>query len=187
LSTVDEVTGAALAAARGHQAAMARFIQLTQAEVWRVCARLVDAPAADDLTQETFLRAFRALRGFRGRSSARTWLLSIAYRTCMDELRQRSRRRRHDALTSRGGEPAGPDVAEQVAVDDLLARLDPDRRAAFMLTQLFGLSYEEAAAVCGCPAGTIRSRVARARSDLIALLAPATGADPTSASSTGQG
>ena len=53
---------------------------------------------------------------------------------------------------------------------ELLLRLDPDRREAFALTQLAGLSYEEAAAVVGCPIGTIRSRVARARADLRALL-----------------
>ena len=57
-----------------------------------------------------------------------------------------------------------------MAVADLLARLDPDRREAFVLTQLLGLPYAEAAEVAGCPVGTIRSRVARARGDLIAAL-----------------
>ena len=51
-----------------------------------------------------------------------------------------------------------------------MGQLDPDRRDAFVLTQMFRLSYEEAATVCGCPTGTIRSRVARARDDLIALM-----------------
>jgi RNA polymerase sigma-70 factor (ECF subfamily) len=64
-----------------------------------------------------------------------------------------------------------PDAAEDVAVADLLARLDPDRRAAFVLTQMLRMSYQEASVVCGCPVGTIRSRVARARDDLIAMLA----------------
>lgn len=63
-----------------------------------------------------------------------------------------------------------PDAAGEVAVADLLARLDPDRRAAFVLTQVIGLPYAEAAAVCECPVGTIRSRVARARENLIAML-----------------
>jgi RNA polymerase sigma-70 factor (ECF subfamily) len=61
------------------------------------------------------------------------------------------------------------DASEEVSVRDLLGRLDSDRRAAFVLTQLLQLSYDEAANVCGCPPGTIRSRVARARDDLIAL------------------
>jgi RNA polymerase sigma-70 factor (ECF subfamily) len=61
-----------------------------------------------------------------------------------------------------------PDAAGQgVVVTDLLARLDPDRREAFVLTQLLGLPYAEAAQVAGCPIGTIRSRVARARADLV--------------------
>jgi RNA polymerase sigma-70 factor (ECF subfamily) len=67
-----------------------------------------------------------------------------------------------------GGDPAGA-----VGATDLLARLPADRRAAFVLTQLVGLSYEEAAAVERVPVGTIRSRVARARSDLVAQLAAA--------------
>ena len=61
-------------------------------------------------------------------------------------------------------------VAEGVAVSDALARLEPDRREAFALTQVLGLSYAEAAGVLGCPVGTIRSRVARARADLVAAL-----------------
>ena len=62
-------------------------------------------------------------------------------------------------------------VAEGATVSDLLARLDADRREAFVLTQLLGLPYAEAAEVAGCPVGTIRSRVARARADLIDSLA----------------
>jgi RNA polymerase sigma-70 factor (ECF subfamily) len=61
-------------------------------------------------------------------------------------------------------------VAQGAAVADLLARLEPDRREAFVLTQFLGLPYAEAAEVAGCPVGTIRSRVARARADLIDLL-----------------
>ena len=60
--------------------------------------------------------------------------------------------------------------AEQTGVADLLARLDADRREAFVLTQLLGLSYAEAADVAGCPIGTVRSRVARARADLVEAL-----------------
>jgi RNA polymerase sigma-70 factor (ECF subfamily) len=61
-------------------------------------------------------------------------------------------------------------VGESAAVGDLLARLDADRREAFVLTQVVGMSYAEAAEVAGCPVGTIRSRVARARADLVAAL-----------------
>jgi RNA polymerase sigma-70 factor (ECF subfamily) len=72
-------------------------------------------------------------------------------------------------VTAQRHDPATPARAE-ADLDDLLAGLHPDRRQAFVLTQLLGLSYEEAADVCACPIGTIRSRVARARGDLVGWL-----------------
>ncbi|MFG2056709.1 sigma-70 family RNA polymerase sigma factor [Micromonospora sp. NPDC048930] len=165
----DRVTDWALAARAGDPTAQAAFVRATQAEVWRFAAALVDPDSADDLTQETYLRAFRALPGFEGRSSARTWLLGIARRACADHLRTVVRRRRLDqrlaahAATDR----PYPDPAGQLGATDLVRRLPAERRAAFVLTQLLGLSYAEAAAVEGVPVGTIRSRVARARGDLV--------------------
>lgn len=141
-------------------------------DVWRLCAALLDAQSAEDMAQETFLRATQALPQFRGESSARTWLLAIAHRVCVDELRARGRRRQRDQrIEQLEGEPVvDPDLAGEIGVRQLLAVLDPDRRTAFVLTQLFRLSYEQAAEVCGCPPGTIRSRVARAREQLIVAL-----------------
>ncbi|HEY0126074.1 MAG TPA: sigma-70 family RNA polymerase sigma factor [Blastococcus sp.] len=169
---MDELARITTDAAEGDPLAAAALVRATQSDVWRLCAALGDGQNADDLTQETYLRAFGALHRFEHRSSVRTWLLSIARRVCADAVRSRRRRRltlvRDDAdlegLTrTRDGDP----VAEGAAVDDLLARLDADRREAFVLTQLLGLPYAEAAVVAGCPVGTIRSRVARARADLI--------------------
>ncbi|HEX6681643.1 MAG TPA: sigma-70 family RNA polymerase sigma factor, partial [Candidatus Limnocylindrales bacterium] len=97
LSPADASTQLALTARDGDPLAQVAFVRATQAEVWRFCAALVDTSSADDLTQETFLRAFRALPRFEGRSSARTWLLGIARRTCADHLRAVVRRRRLDA------------------------------------------------------------------------------------------
>jgi RNA polymerase sigma-70 factor, ECF subfamily len=178
----ERVTRDALAARGGDQAAAARFVRATQPDVWRLVAHLAGREAADDLTQETYLRAFRALPRFAARASARTWLLVIARRACADHVRAATRGRRADQRV----EPPGtaPDVSEGVALRALLAGLDGPRREAFVLTQLIGLSYAEAAAVCGCPVGTIRSRVARARDDLVRALAPAGSAR---ASGTGTG
>lgn len=171
---VDEMTRLALAAGAGDGPALATFVRASQAEVWRLCAHLVDPGAADDLTQDVYARAIAALGSFRADASARTWLLSIARRTCADRLRRRSRRRRlRDRLESAPVRPGAPDVAAEVVLDAVLADLDPDRKAAFVLTQVLGLSYAEASEVCGCPVGTIRSRVARARGDLVAALASA--------------
>jgi RNA polymerase sigma-70 factor (ECF subfamily) len=171
---VDELTSLARAAGRGDRAALARFIRESQGDVWRLCAYLVDPAAADDLTQDTYLRAIPALRKFRGDAPVRAWLLAIARRACAAEISARSRDRRLAARLAAvpdaviGQPPAEPGA--QAAADELLAALEPGRRAAFVLTQLLGCSYAEAAAVCECPVGTIRSRVARAREDLDAML-----------------
>ena len=101
-----------------------------------------------------------------------SWLLGIARRVCADHVRMLTRRRRLDALLSQLPVPRlTPDPVSGVAARDLLDRLSEERRSAFVLTQYLGLSYAEAAAVEGVPVGTIRSRVARARDDLIAALA----------------
>ncbi len=135
----------------------------------RLCAHLVDAQSADDLAQETYLRAVRQLSQFRGEGTVRSWLFTIARRTCASEIAARQRRRDTSldlAVTSRS---SGSDHTLQVELAMLLEALDPDRRAAFVLTQILGCSYEETAQICGCPIGTIRSRVARARDDLIGI------------------
>nr|WP_239522746.1 sigma-70 family RNA polymerase sigma factor [Geodermatophilus sabuli] len=165
----------AAAAVEGDPLAAAALVRATQSDVWRLCAALGDRGSADDLTQETYLRAFGALHRFEGRSSLRTWLLSIARRVCADAIRSRRRRRltlvRDDAdLESLDRADDRDRVGEGAVVNDLLTRLDPDRREAFVLTQLLGLPYAEAAEVAGCPVGTIRSRVARARADLVDAL-----------------
>jgi RNA polymerase sigma-70 factor (ECF subfamily) len=175
MGRVDDLERLAVAAVDGDPLAAAALVRATQSDVWRLCAALGDRQSADDLTQETYLRAFGSLHRFEGRSSLRTWLLSIARRVCADAVRSRRRRRltlvREDAeLEALGTASAADRVGEGAAVADLLARLDPDRREAFVLTQLLGLPYAEAAQVAGCPVGTIRSRVARARADLVEAL-----------------
>lgn len=172
---VDGLTRLIAAARTGDQGALEALVGAAYEQVWRLCASLVDREAAEDLAQETFLRAVRALSRYRGDAAARTWLLSIARRVCMDELRSRVRRRRRDgslADRTRASDFAfADDGSEHALVTDLLGCLEPDRRAAFVLTQMIGLSYDEAAQVCECAIGTIRSRVARARVDLVQLIA----------------
>jgi len=172
---MDELTRLARAAADGDRAALASFVRQTQGDVWRLCAHLVDPASADDLAQDTYLRAIPALGNFRGDAPVRTWLLAIARRACAAEIGARSRDRR---LTARVAAMAGGTLGQppvepgvQAAADELLAALEPGRRAAFVLTQMLGCSYAEAAAICDCPVGTVRSRVARARDDLTAMMA----------------
>lgn len=169
---MDELSRLAHAARDGESGALEAFIKIGYDKVHRLCAARADSASADDLTQETFVRATGALARYRGDAPALTWLLSIARHTCMDELRIRARRRRGD-LISRSRITAAPDPAEEISVRDLIGRLDPERRAAFVLTQFLYLPYDQAARICGCPVGTIRSRVARARGDLITMLTAA--------------
>jgi RNA polymerase sigma-70 factor (ECF subfamily) len=163
---VDELAGWAEAARDGDPVAVTALVRATQHDVRRLCAHLVDPASADDLAQETYLRALRALPTYQARAPFRPWLLSIARHTCADALRRRSRRRKLLLRLRHEARDALPDQTGNVAHHDLLARLDPDRRTAFVLTQLLGLSYAEAAQACEVPVGTIRSRVARARDEL---------------------
>jgi RNA polymerase sigma-70 factor (ECF subfamily) len=164
---VDDLTRLALAAADGDRVALAAFVRHSQAEVWRLCAHLVDRDSADDVTQDVFLRAIRSLGSFQATSSARTWLLAIARNTCVDAIRTRARRRMLHRRLELGHREATLDPSVVVDLTALLPALDEERREAFVLTQIVGLSYAEAAEVCDCPVGTIRSRVARARAALI--------------------
>ncbi|MFI7499795.1 sigma-70 family RNA polymerase sigma factor [Streptomyces sp. NPDC049687] len=178
----DPATAWALAARTGDPDALDRFVRALHPDVVRYVRHLsADGQPADDLAQDTFLRALGSLHRFEGRSSARTWLLSIARRTVVDSLRYAASRPRSadvDDWTVRAerAQPSGlPGFDDGVALLDLLDALPAERREAFVLTQLRGLRYEEAAEAAGCPVGTIRSRVARARATLVELLDEAEG------------
>lgn len=179
----EQLTALALTARSGRAADVEAFVRATQRDVWRFVAHLTDVQSADDLAQETFLRALRGLPAFAGRSSARTWLLSIARRTVVDRYRMAAARPRcaalpdwQEAAERQGGAPTAG-FEDGIALGDLLDRVPAQRREAFVLTQVVGLSYAEAAEVAGCPVGTVRSRVARAREELVARLRAAEAGD----------
>lgn len=173
---MDELTELALAAGRGDRAALNQFVRATQRDVWRLMAHLVGVGLADDLTQETYLRALPSLSRFAARSTARTWLLSIARRAVVDHIRFAVSRPRTTGavdwteVADRRQAAAHRTVAgfeDVVEVNLLLDRLDQDRREALVLTQILGVPYTEAAEICDVPVGTIRSRVGRARENLL--------------------
>jgi RNA polymerase sigma-70 factor (ECF subfamily) len=174
MSAPDEVTELALAAARGDRVALSEFIRRTQTDVWRYVARLSHPGLADDLTQETYLRVLSALATFEGRSSARVWLLTIARRVVVDRIRHDSARPQLFGGDSwfdlRDSLRASTHVSYSLEVEELLSVVEPSRREALILTQLLGFSYAEAALISGCAVGTIRSRVARARAQLVAAV-----------------
>ena len=168
------VTDLALRAGRGDRAALTEFIKATQDDVWRLLAHLGGPEGADDLTQETYLRVISALPRFAARSSARTWLLSLARRAWVDSVRHDMARPRKSAaeyedVAASNPSPDNPNTwGDVIDARSLLDELPPERREALVLTQVLGYTYEEAAKIAGVRVGTIRSRVARARRDLVA-------------------
>lgn len=164
---VNEIDELALAARDGNRFALDAFTRKTLPAVQSLCRHLGDPDTADDLVQETYARMMRSLPGFRGDGSARSWLLRIARNTCADATRVRRRRRTRDAFAE------VPDIADGPAsgwseVTSVLRSLSPERQQAFVLTQILDLSYQDAAEILEVPIGTVRSRVARAREDLLA-------------------
>lgn len=156
-------------AAGGDQRAFELLVRRHTDSVWRLAyGMLRDRHAAEDASQEAFVKAYRALPGFRGDSSFRTWLLAITHRTCLDQIRRRRevvsldevrRERAHDI-------DHATRIALQVAIEDL----PEDERHAFMLVDVLGLSREEAASVSEIPASTLKSRLARAHGRLVSAI-----------------
>lgn len=171
------VTDLALRAASGDRQALTEFISATHDDVWRLLAHLADTDRADDLTQETYLRVLSALPRFAARSTARTWILSLARRAWVDSVRHDMARPRSSATEIEDATSATPAVettggqswAEWVDTRALIDQLEADRREALILTQVLGYTYAEAAKIANVRVGTIRSRVARARADLVEM------------------
>ena len=170
-----EPTDAALAAsaAGGDTRAFEMLMRRHYAAVWRVAflsAR--EEMAAEELAQDTFLRAYGALSGWRGDASLRTWLATICRRLCID----RARLKRPETVTEPDLDSAAGSTSETEALADrvdlraALGRLPADDREAFLLVNHYGYSSFETATLLGVPASTVRSRVGRARQRLAAAL-----------------
>lgn len=167
---MTELDRTALRAARGDRAAFEAVCRELADDVWRYCRALTgDHDLAHDAAQDTFVRAATAIGRFRGDAPVRVWLLAIARRAVADAIRREQRQRRSRPVAD---VPVGsaPDHAGHVDVQHLIADLEDSLRQAFVLTQVIGLSYEEAAAAAGTRVGTIRSRVHRARARLVAAM-----------------
>jgi RNA polymerase sigma-70 factor (ECF subfamily) len=148
--------------------AFATLVRRHQSAVRALLRKLTsgDHARADDLAQETFLRAYRNLGSFRGGSKLSTWLYSIAYRAFLSDARQ---------ATARPALPAEP-PADDNTMDRVLARHDlgramavlrPEERAALALTYAEDTSHEEAAMILDCPVGTLKTYVLRAKQRLL--------------------
>ncbi len=176
----------------GDQRAYGLLVLKYQRRIERLIARMVrDTDLVQDIAQETFLRAYRALHQFRGEAQFYTWLYRIAVNTAKKALLDMKRNPvvtesalqtsdDEDETSRPGNEPINEETPETVlaaqeiaaAVNAAMDALPEDLRQAVTLREIEGLSYEEIATVMGCPIGTVRSRIFRAREAISARVKP---------------
>lgn len=174
---------------RGDKRAFDLLVVKYQRKLFRLLSRLIRDPAEiEDVAQEAFIKAYRALPNFRGESAFYTWLYRIAINTAKNHLVAQGRRAPtqteaeiEDAENFDDGEllrsEDTPDrmlLSKQVAeaVNRAIEQLPGELRTAIVLRELEGLTYEEIAASMNCPIGTVRSRIFRAREAVAAELRP---------------
>jgi len=174
---------------RGDKQAFNLLVTKYQRRLGRLVARFVRDPAeAEDVTQEAFIKAYRALPSFRGESAFYTWLYRIGINTAKNHLLSVKRRPPSStpvdaqeaesfdeaSLLREVSTPENELMGKQVvdAVQASLQQLPEDLRSALTLREIDGLSYEEIAEVMNCPIGTVRSRIFRAREAVAENLRP---------------
>ncbi|MBV8033849.1 sigma-70 family RNA polymerase sigma factor [Roseateles sp.] len=177
-------------AQQGSRAAFDMLVLKYQRRVERLLSRSVRDPAdVADLCQETFLAAYRALPAFRGESAFYTWIYRIAINAAKRHHGNRARQRPVESLDGDEGtfgtgatpsDDATPEAllaGRQLAreLDDAVGALAEDQRRALLLREVDGLSYDEIGDLMGCPPGTVRSRIFRAREAVAARLRPLLG------------
>jgi len=176
---------------KGDKRAFDMLVIKYQHKILSIIGRYVkDSSEVQDVAQEAFIKAYRALPNFRGDSAFYTWLYRIAINTAKNYLVSRNRRppssdvEVEDAEYYSGGE-ALQDISSpennlfrdelQAVVDKSIKELPEDLRTAVTLREMEGLSYEEIADVMACPVGTVRSRIFRAREAIEKAMAPLLG------------
>lgn len=164
---------------KGDKSAFDLLVRKYQHRIAKLVSRYVsDRSEVEDVTQEAFIRAYRAIKGFRGESAFYTWLYRIAVNTAKNYLVAQGRRPPSmdvEAEEAEAGDTGGnlrdvttPErqlLADEIGrtVERVLAAMPEDLRTALTLREIEGLSYEEIAEIMDCPVGTVRSRIFRAR------------------------
>ncbi|BDD92809.1 RNA polymerase sigma factor RpoE [Pandoraea sp. XJJ-1] len=174
---------------KGDKAAFELLVAKYHRKIIRLVSRLVrDAAEVEDVTQEAFIKAYRALPQFRGESAFYTWLYRIAVNTAKNHLATQGRRaptsteaNAEEAETFAEADqlrdintPESLLMSKQIAqtVNAAMEALPDELRTAITLREIEGLSYEEIAEAMGCPIGTVRSRIFRAREAIASRLRP---------------
>ena len=172
----------------GDQSAFNLLVLKYQHRVLKLVGRFVNDPTeAEDVAQEAFLKAYRALASFRGDSAFYTWLYRIAINTAKNALVSQRRRPvdfdldlqdpdqyERQARLKEADTPEGVLLTDEIrtVVEEAMEQLPEDLRTAIVLRELEGLSYEEIAEAMDCPVGTVRSRIFRAREAIDKKLKP---------------
>ncbi|HWY25629.1 MAG TPA: RNA polymerase sigma factor RpoE [Nevskia sp.] len=174
-------------AQEGDGRAFELLVRKYQYKIIQLVSRLVGDSDAPDVAQETFIKAYRALNGFRGQSAFYTWLYRIGINTAKNHIVSRGRRPANQDIDIQDAEQYGHtehlsdvDTPESLLLSDeikqkvaeVIHKLPADLRQAITLRELEGLSYEEIAEVMDCPIGTVRSRIFRAREAIDAVVQP---------------
>ena len=174
-------------AQEGNGRAFELLVRKYQFKIIQLVGRLVGDSDAPDVAQETFIKAYRALAGFRGQSAFYTWLYRIGINTAKNHIVSRGRRPANQDIDIQDAEQYGhtehlsdvdtPEsllLSEEIKqkVAEVIHKLPADLRQAITLRELEGLSYEEIAEVMDCPIGTVRSRIFRAREAIDAVVQP---------------
>lgn len=165
------------AAQAGDRDALDALLRRHYDRVHAICRRVVGTSRdADDAAQEAMISIVRGLRSFDGRAAFTTWLYRIATNAALDEMRRRSRRPALHVVEDRpdDADPVARHhldaVADRLAIDEALAGLPADFRAAVVLRDVCDLDYGEIAGILGIPVGTVKSRIARGRGQLLTAL-----------------
>ena len=164
-------------ARRGDAAAFEELVREFQADVYRFAWHLTrDRHLAEDVTQDAFLRAFRFIDGFRGDRKFGSWLFSIT-RNCAIDARARQR---FPLVRDLDHEVEGSvaDPSAHAELDEALRSISSEHREAFLLVEVFGLTYREASDVLGVAVGTVKSRMFRARRAMCAAIDDGSRSEP---------
>jgi RNA polymerase sigma-70 factor (ECF subfamily) len=169
---------------KGDEAAFDELVERHQSKVINMCyGMLSDREDAYDAAQEVFLRVYRHIGSFKGQSSLSTWIYRIVVNVCSDALRKRGKTIVTSLSEEDGDKPVleiaddspSPDEAAQrnetvEMVRAAIAKLKDEYREVVLLCDIEGMSYDEAAEAIGCPMGTVKSRLNRARKSLRKIL-----------------
>ena len=163
----------------GDTEAFGMLISPYEQKIYLTCLRMLNSNHldAEDMTQETFIKAWKHINQFKGNSSFSTWLYRIAINNCLSFHRKRKRNQEislsqlsNDGMQFKDDSNFEQSFVDKVVLNQALSSLRKEYRAMIILRDIQGLSYEEISKIMACPVGTVCSRINRARNEMLRLL-----------------